>query len=104
MVLEPTIGAFDFAFGRSGKGVGDFDREVVHDLFPLGFSLVGEDVVFAPDGVAALDEAEDRVGVGVVLEGAAKCGDQGLCSVDVEPGGFSFKEVAVEDAAAVVIQ
>ena len=56
--------------------------------------------MFAPQGITALDEAEDGMGVNVVGEGAAECGDEGVRGTDMEPGEFGFEEVAIEDAAA----
>lgn len=35
-ILEPPVGAFDFALCLGGERVGDFNVAVVHHLFPLG--------------------------------------------------------------------
>ena len=95
VVLEPGVGAFDLASGLRGEGVDDVDAAVIHDLLlpkggppALGVDLVGYQVMFAPQGVAALDEAEDGRGVNVVGEGAAECGNEGVRGTDMEPGGF----------------
>jgi len=53
----------------------DVDAAVVHDLFPLSVGLVSEEVMLAPYGITALDEAEDGVGVDVVGVGTAESGD-----------------------------
>lgn len=75
VVLEPEVRAFDLASGLWGEGVDDLNGKLVHDLFPLRISLVGEKGVSAPEGVAALDKAEDGVGINIEGEGAAEAGD-----------------------------
>ena len=82
----------------------NLDATIIHDLFPLSVGLVSEEVMLAPDGVPALDEAEDGVGIDVVGEGAAEFSDKGLRSADMKPRRFGFEEVAVEDTAAVIVQ
>lgn len=66
VVLEPLIGALDLTLGLGREGVNDLNPAVGQDLFPLGVDLIGDLVVISPDGVAALDEAEDGVRVHVI--------------------------------------
>ncbi len=65
-VLEPAVRSFHFAFGLGGKGIGDFYVAIIQDLFPLGSGFIGEEVVFSPEGISSLDEAEDGVGINIV--------------------------------------
>jgi len=65
-VLEPTIGSFHFAFGLRRKGIGDLYIEILKDLLPLRSGLIGEKVVFIPEGVSASDKPKDRVGIDII--------------------------------------
>ncbi len=58
-ILEPTIGSFDFASGVGRKGVNDVDVAILQDLFPLRGGLVGQEVVFIPEGVSSSDKSKD---------------------------------------------
>jgi hypothetical protein len=65
-VLEPTIRSFDFALGLRGKGIGDLHITILKDLFPLRGGLIGEEVVFIPEGVSSPDKSEDGVRIDIV--------------------------------------
>ena len=43
----------------------ELDLKFAKDLFPLGVDVVGDEVMFSPVGVPALDEAKNRVGESV---------------------------------------
>jgi len=103
-VLEPSIGSFDFTFGLRGKGIGNFNVTVLEDLFPLGISLIGQQMVFSPEGIPSLDEPKNGMGIDVigVRESVAK--DHGLQGEDMRPAGFFFDQGGVEDETAVVIE
>ena len=77
-VLEPAIGAFHFAFGLRRQGIGDLDIAILKDLLPLRGGLVGEEVVFIPEGVSSSDESEDGVGVDIVAVRESILKDDGL--------------------------
>ena len=66
VVLEPLIGALNFALGLGRQGIDDFDTTVGQDLFPLGIHLIGDLAMISPDGITTLDKAEDGVGVDVI--------------------------------------
>jgi len=40
-VLEPTVGALNFAFGLRREGISDFHITILQDLFPLWGCLIG---------------------------------------------------------------
>lgn len=65
-VLEPTVGSFHFTFGLRGQGISDFDITIFQNLFPLRGGFIGKKVVFSPERIPPLDEAEDAMGVYVV--------------------------------------
>jgi len=65
-VLEPTIGSFHFALGLGRKGIGDLHIAILKDLLPLRGGLVGEEVVFIPEGVSSADKSEDGVRIDII--------------------------------------
>jgi hypothetical protein len=65
-VLEPTIGSFHFTLGLRRKSIGDFHIAILQDLFPLRGGLIGEEVVFIPEGVSSPDKSEDGVRIDIV--------------------------------------
>ena len=65
-VLEPTIGSFDFASGLGRKGVNDLHIAILQDLFPLRGGLIGEEVMFIPEGVSSPDKSEDGVRIDII--------------------------------------
>jgi len=77
-VLEPTIGSFDFASGLRGKGVNDVHVAILQDLFPLRGGLVGQEVVFIPEGVSSPDKAKDGMRVDIVGVRESVTEDDGL--------------------------
>jgi hypothetical protein len=65
-VLEPTIGSFHFALGLRRKGIGDLHIAILKDLLPLRGGLIGEEVVFIPEGISSADKSEDGVRVDII--------------------------------------
>jgi hypothetical protein len=104
MVLEPTIRSFNLAFGLGGKSISDFDIAVLQDLFPLRGSLIGQKVVFSPNGISSLDKSEDGMRIDIVGERKAIAKDDGLESLDVGPAGFFVDQSGIKDEPAVIIQ
>ena len=90
VVLEPLIRSLNLALGLGGKGVDDLDAAVGQDLFPLGIDLIGDFVVIAPDGIAALDKAEDGVGIDVIGKRQTIFQKDRLKSHDMAPGGLAL--------------
>lgn len=70
-ILEPAIGAFDLAFGLGREGVTRLYVAVSEDPFPLGIDIVGDEIVFSPERVPALDEPENGVTINVIGIGGA---------------------------------
>lgn len=87
-ILEPAIRAFNFSFGLGGQGIGDFHLTVVEDLFPLGVSFIGEEVMVSPEGVSSLDEAEDGMGIHIVGVGYSVVEKDRLEGLNMSPTGF----------------
>jgi hypothetical protein len=104
MVLEPTIRSFDLAFGLGRKSMCDFDIAVLQDLFPLRGSLIGQKVVFSPDGVSSLDKSEDGMRIDIVGERKAIAKDDGLKGLDVSPAGFFLDQGRIEEEPTMIIQ
>jgi hypothetical protein len=77
-VLEPTVGPFNFASSLRGKGMSDLHIAVLQDLFPLRGRLIGQKVVFIPEGISSPDKSEDRVRIDIVGVRKAISKDDGL--------------------------
>ena len=90
-VLEPTIGSFDFASGLGRKGVNDLDVAILEDLFPLRGGLIGEEVVFIPEGVSSADKSKDRVRIDIVGVRESILKDDGLEGQDMGPAGLCLE-------------
>lgn len=65
-ILEPAVRPFHLAFGLRREGIARLDVTVSQDPFPLRVDIIGDQIMFSPDGVPALDEAENGVTVGVI--------------------------------------
>lgn len=103
-VLEPNIRPFNFASGLRGKGMGNLHMAVFQDLFPLWGRLIGEKVVFIPEGVPSPDKSEDRVGIDVVSIRKAMAKDHGLQGQDMGPTGLFPYQDGVEEEPTIIIQ
>ena len=104
VVLEPTIRSFDLAFGLGRKSMSDFDIAVLQDLFPLRGGLIGQKVVFSPEGVSSLDKSEDGVRIDIVGEREAIAKDDGLEGQDMGPTGLFLDQNGIEDESTIIIQ
>ena len=104
MVLEPAVRSFDLAFGLGRKGVSDFDIAVLQDLFPLRVGLIGQKMVFSPEGVSSLDKSEDGMRIDIVAMGESMLKNDGLEGRDMGPACFFVDQGCVEDKSAVIIQ
>jgi hypothetical protein len=87
-VLEPAIGSFDFASGLRREGVNDLDIAILKDLLPLRDGLVGQEVVFIPEGVSPPDKSEDGVRIDIVGVRKSVSEDDGLEGQDMGPAGL----------------
>jgi len=70
-ILEPAIRPFDFAFSLRRECIARLDVTVTQDAFPLRVYIIGNQMMFSPDGVPSLDEPENGVTVGVIGIGSA---------------------------------
>ena len=78
VVLEPTIGSLDLTSGLRGEGMDDLHIAVLEDLLPLRGGLIGEEVVFIPEGVSSPDKSEDGVRIDIVGVREPEAEDDGL--------------------------
>jgi hypothetical protein len=90
-ILEPAIGSLDLASGLRRKGVNDLHVAVLEDLFPLRSGLIGQEVVFIPEGVSSPDESEDRVRIDIVGIRESVLKDDSLKGQDMSPAGLFLK-------------
>ena len=70
-ILKPAIRPFHLAFGLRRECIARLDMTVPQDPFPLRIHIIRNQIMLPPDGVAALDEAQNRVAVGVIGIGGA---------------------------------
>jgi hypothetical protein len=103
-VLEPTIGSFNFASGLGRKGVNDLDVAILQDLFPLRGGLVGQEVVFIPEGVSSPDKSEDRVRIDIVGVRESEAQDDRLEGQDMGPAGLCLEQNGIEHESTIIIQ
>jgi hypothetical protein len=103
-VLEPAIRSFHFPFDLWRQGIGDFHIAILKDLFPLRRSLIGQEMVFSPEGVPSLDKSKDGMGVYIVAVRESVLKSDGLEGQDMSPGGFLFDQSGIKDQAAIIIQ
>jgi len=104
MVLEPTVRPFDLTFRLGRKSVDDFDVAVLQDLFPLRGGLIGQKVVFSPEGISSLDKTEDGMRIDIVGEREAIAKDDGLESLDVSPTGFFLDQGSIKEEPTMIIE
>jgi len=103
-VLEPAVGSFDLTSGLGGERVNDLHIAILQDLFPLRGGLIGQEVVFLPEGVSSSDEAKDAVGVYIVGIGETMAEDHALEGQDMGPAGLCLDQNGIEHESAIIIQ
>jgi len=103
-VLEPTIGSFDFTSGLGREGVNDLHIAILEDLFPLRGGLVGQEVVFIPEGVSSSDKSKDRVRIDIVGVRKPISKNDGLEGQDMGPAGLCLEQNGIEHESAIIIQ
>jgi hypothetical protein len=104
VVLEPAIGSFDLASGLRREGMDDLYIAVFEDLFPLRGGLIGQEVVFIPEGVSSPDKSEDGVRIDIVGVRESEAEDDRLEGQDMGPAGFFLNQNGVEHESAIIIQ
>ena len=87
-VLEPAIGSFDFASGLRREGVNNLDITILKDLLPLRGRLIGQEVVFIPEGVSPPDKSKYGVRIDIVGVRKSVSEDDGLEGQDMGPAGL----------------
>jgi hypothetical protein len=103
-ILEPAIRPFDLAFGLRREGITGVDPTVLEDPFPLRVDFVGDEIVFPPEGIAALDKAENGVRIGVVGIRDSIAEDDALQGVDMVPAGLLLNQLGIQHLTAKIIQ
>jgi hypothetical protein len=104
VVLEPTVRPFNFTSGLRGKGMSNLHIAVLQDLFPLRGGLIGQKVVFIPEGVPSPDKSEDRMGIDIVGVRKAISEDDGLEGQDMGPAGLFFDQNGIEHESTIIIE
>jgi hypothetical protein len=77
---------------------------VPQDLFPLRGGLIGQEVMFIPEGVSSSDKSEDRVRIDIVGVRESILKDDGLEGYDMSPAGFCLDENGIKEEPAIIIQ
>jgi len=103
VVLEPGIGSFDLASGLRREGMDDLYIAVFEDLFPLRGGLIGQEVVFIPEGVFSPDKSEDGVGINIVGVRESEAEDDRLECQDMGPAGFFLNQNGIEHESDIII-
>jgi hypothetical protein len=104
VVLEPGIGSFDLASGLRREGMDDLYIAVLEDLFPLRGGLIGQEVVFIPEGVSSPDKSEDGVRIDIVGVRESEAEDDRLEGQDMGPAGLCLEQNGIEHKSAIIIQ
>jgi len=103
-VLKPPVGTFHFPFGLWREGIGDLYIAILKDLLPLRGDLIGEEMVFSPEGVPSLDKSKDGMGVYIVAVRESILKDDALEGQDMSPSGFLFDQSGIKDQPAIIIE
>jgi hypothetical protein len=103
-ILEPTIRSFHFALRLWREGIDDPHIAIPQNLLPLRSSLIGEQMVFLPEGVSSPDEAKDAVGVHIVGVRESILKDDSLEGQDMGPAGLCLHENGIKEEPAMIIQ
>lgn len=77
---------------------------VSKDPFLMRVHIVGDEIMFSPDGVPALEEAENRVGVGVVSTRSSIAEDHAFQGGDMVPAALLFNELGIRQLTAKIIE
>jgi hypothetical protein len=103
-ILEPAIRSFNLTSGLGRKGVNHLDVAILQDLLPLRGGLVGQEVVFIPEGVSSSDKSEDRVRIDIVGVRESISKNDGLEGQDMGPAGLCLEQNGIEHKSAIIIQ
>jgi hypothetical protein len=103
-VLKPPIRSFNLTSGLGRKGVNDLHVAILQDLFPLRGGLIGQEVVFIPEGVSSPDKSEDGVRIDIVGVRESEAEDDRLEGQDMGPAGLCLEQNGIEHKSAIIIQ
>jgi len=103
-VLEPTIGSFDFSLGLRRKGISDLHIAILNDLLPLRGGLIGQEMVFIPEGISSADKSEDGVRVDIIHVRESKAKEDRLQGQNMGPTGLCLEQNGIEHESAIIIQ
>jgi hypothetical protein len=103
-VLKPPIRSFNLTSGLGRKGVNDLHVAILQDLFPLRGGLVGQEVVFIPEGISSPDKSKDRVRIDIVGVRESISKNDGLEGQDMGPAGLCLEQNGIEHESAIIIQ
>ena len=82
----------------------DLDVAVLQDLFPLRGGLIGQEVVFIPEGVSSPDKSKDGVRIDIIGIRESISEDDGLKGLDMSPAGLFLDQNGIEHEPAIIIQ
>jgi hypothetical protein len=102
-ILEPAIGSLNFTSGLGRKGMNHLYIAILENLLPLRGGLIGQKVVFSPEGVPSLHEAKDTVGVHIVGVREPMVEDHCLEGQDMGPTGLLFDQNGIKEEPAIII-
>jgi len=104
VVLKPTVGPLNLAFGLRREGISDFHIAILQDLFPLGRSFIGQKMVCSPEGIPSLDKPKDGMAIDIISERRTVAKDNNLEGLNMGPTGFFLDEDCIKNEATVIIQ
>jgi len=84
--------------------VNNLNVAILQDLLPLRGGLVGQEVVFIPEGISSPDKSEDRVRIDIVGVREPISKNDSLEGQDMGPAGLCFEQNGIEHESAIIIQ
>jgi hypothetical protein len=84
--------------------VNDLHVAVLQDLFPLRGGLIGQEVVFIPEGVSSPDKSEDRVRIDIIGIRESMVEEDGLKGEDMGPDSLFLDQNGIKEEPAIIIQ
>ena len=104
VVLEPAVRSLDLASGLRGEGMDDLYIAVLENPFPLRDGLIGQKVVFIPEGVSSPDKSEDQVRIDIIGVRKSISEDDRLEGRNMGPAGLFLDQNGIEHESAIIIQ
>jgi hypothetical protein len=101
-VLEPAVGAFNFAFSLRREGINNLNIAVIEHLFPLRVCFVGEQMMPVMEFISSPNEPEDGMGINVGQWQAIGQEDS-FKSFNVNPNRLVVNELGVKHESGKVV-